>query len=182
MGTVSDGIEKILFTEAQIQEKVSDLAKQVTEKFSGKVAKDNPLLCICILKGAFVFTADMVRQMNLPLELDFIRLSSYKKGTDGGKVDLLMDMKSEIEGRHVLVLEDIIDTGSTLAYLKELLEKRRAAGISFCVLVDKTPRRKKALKLDFVGFKLEKDEFVAGYGLDYAEKYRNLPHIGALKR
>lgn len=175
-------IGKVLFSEKQIREKVEGLGKQVSERFSGKVTEASPLLCICILKGALVFTADIMRRIKLPVELDFIRLSSYKSGTETGKVDLLMDLKSDVEGRDILVLEDIIDTGATLAYLKEFLQKRKAASITFCVLVDKTPRRKKELKIDFTGFRLEKDEFIVGYGLDYAEWGRNLPYIGVLER
>lgn len=169
-------IKEILITEDQIKEKVAELGKQLSEEYKGL----NPL-CICVLKGAVPFMADLVRKLEVPMEMDFMAVSSYGNSTtSSGVVRILKDLEASVEGRHVLIVEDIIDSGLTLSYLIEMLKGRNAASVKIATLLDKPKHRKVDLSPDYSCFTIP-DEFVVGYGLDYAERYRNLPYIGVLK-
>lgn len=169
-------ILNILFTEDQIQRKVNELGETLSRDFEDR----NPLV-ICVLKGAFVFMADLVKRMTIPLEIDFMAVSSYGPSTkSSGVVKIVKDLDVSVEGRNVLVVEDIIDSGLTLSYLIDVLERRNALSVSIVTLFDKPSGRSVELEPDYKGFTLP-DEFIVGYGLDFAEKYRNLPYIGVLK-
>jgi hypoxanthine phosphoribosyltransferase len=128
-----------------------------------------------------VFLADLVRALTIPVEIDFLQISSYGKAAEPGALRLIKDLEGPIEGRHLLIVEDIVDTGQTLGFLRDQLSARGPASIKLCALIDKTARRRAAVELDYVGFHLREDAFLVGYGLDYAEKYRNLPYVAALK-
>lgn len=169
-------IKQILISETEIGQKTAELGKTLTKDYQGL----NPL-CICILKGAAPFMADLVRKIDIPLEMDFMAVSSYGNSTESsGVVRIVKDLEASVEGRHVLIVEDIIDTGLTLSYLVELLKGRKAASVKIVTLLDKPEGRRVELAPDYCGFEIP-DAFVVGYGLDYAEKYRNLPYIGVLK-
>ena len=171
-----DDIESIFFTEEAIAEKVKELGTRITKDYAGK----DPLL-VGVLKGSFVFMADLMRQIDLNCEVEFMAVSSYGSGTTTtGAVKITKDLNHNIEGRHVILIEDILDSGVTLHYLRNYLMSRRPASISICALLDKPARRLADVKADYVGFNCP-DAFIVGYGLDYAEKYRNLPYIGMLK-
>ncbi|MGA8942313.1 MAG: hypoxanthine phosphoribosyltransferase [Thermoactinomyces sp.] len=170
-------IAEILITKEQIQKKVEELGRIVSEDYK----ELNPL-CICVLKGAIPFMADLIREMTIPIEVDFMAVSSYGNSTtSSGVVRIIKDLETSIEGRHVLIVEDIIDSGLTLSYLVDLLKGRNAASVKIITMLDKPERRKVDLHPDYCGFTIP-DAFVVGYGLDYAEKYRNLPYIGILKK
>jgi hypoxanthine phosphoribosyltransferase len=169
-------IEKILIEEKELQSKVAELGAKITADYKGK-----DLLIVCVLKGAVVFTSDLIREINLPLDIDFMAISSYGANTkSSGVVRILKDLNMGIEDRHVLIVEDIIDSGLTLAYMVENLRFRRPASVEICTILDKKERRTVELDIKYTGF-IVPDEFVVGYGLDYAEKYRNLPYIAVLK-
>jgi len=170
-------IEKVVFSEEQLQAKVQELGEQISRDYAGKCP-----LVICVLKGAFIFMADLVKNVTVPLELDFMAVSSYGASTkSSGVVRIMKDLDVSVEGRDVLIVEDIIDTGLTLSYLIEVLQGRKAISIRVVTLFDKPARRTTNMEADYKGFVLP-DEFIVGYGLDFAEKYRNLPYIGVLKR
>lgn len=174
--TLHQDIERILISEEQIRQKVSELGEMLNREFAGR----NPLV-VCVLKGAFFFMADLVKQMDIPLEIDFMAISSYGQSTESsGIVKIVKDLDVSVEGREVLIVEDIIDSGLTLSYLVDVLERRNALSITIVTLFDKPARRTVDLQVDYTGFNLP-DAFVVGYGLDYAEKYRNLPYVGVLK-
>lgn len=171
-------IARKLLTEEQLQNRVRELAAQISEDYRDK----NPTM-VCILKGAVMFYTDLLRAMPIPLSMDFMAVSSYGKSTkSSGEVEIRKDLSSSIEGKHVIIVEDIVDSGFTLTYLTRMLASRGAASIKLCTLLDKPSRRAPGitLKADYAGFEVG-NEFVVGYGLDYAEKYRNLPYIGILK-
>ena len=170
-------IDYVLYSQEQIRECVQRLARKIEQDYAGK-----ELVCVCILKGGFMFMSDLVREINLPLALDFMAASSYGSGTtSAGVVRILKDLDKDISGRYVLIVEDIVDTGLTLSYLRNYLKSRGAVDIAICTLLNKSERRKaKDLKVEYIGFEVP-DAFVVGYGLDYDEKYRNLPYIGVLK-
>lgn len=169
-------IEKVLVTEEEIQEKVKSLGELLTEEY-----KDRFPLAIGVLKGAMPFMADLLKRMNCYLEMDFMDVSSYGNSTvSSGEVKILKDLDTSVEGRDLLIIEDIIDSGLTLSYLVDLFRYRKAKSIKIVTLLDKPTGRKSAIKADYVGFHVP-NAFVVGYGLDYAEKYRNLPYIGILK-
>ena len=171
-----DDVGEVLISHQQIRERTEELGRQITEDYDGK----DPLL-ICILKGGLMFLADLMRAIDLPLEIDFIAVSSYGDSTESsGVVRILMDLERNIQGRHVLIVEDIIDTGRTLSYIIENLRTRGPASIKVCTLLDKPARRELEIPIDYVGFTIP-DRFVIGYGLDYGEIYRNLPFVGILK-
>ncbi|WP_174734832.1 hypoxanthine phosphoribosyltransferase [Mesobacillus harenae] len=173
---MKNDIEKILYTEEAIQAQVKVLAGQLTEKY-----KDSFPLAIGVLKGAMPFMGDLLKRIDTYLEMDFMDVSSYGGTTvSSGEVKILKDLDTSVEGRDILIVEDIIDTGLTLSYLVELFRYRKAKSITIVTLLDKPSGRKADLQADYVGF-IVPDEFVVGYGLDYAEKYRNLPYIGVLK-
>ena len=169
-------IDRVLFTEEQLQARVAEIAAQIDRDYAGK----QPLL-VSVLRGSFVFMADLVRRITLPCTVDFIAVSSYGSGTtSSGQVKIVKDLSEQIEGKDVIVVEDILDSGNTLSYLLKLLEARHPASIRLCTLLDKPERRTKPVAVQYSGFSIP-DEFVVGYGLDYDEKYRNLPYIGVLK-
>lgn len=173
---MQNDIKEILYTSEQIQEKVKEMGELLTRDFEGR----NPLV-ICILKGAFIFMADLVKELRIPLEIDFMAISSYGQSTiSSGVVKIIKDLDVSVEGRDVLIVEDIIDSGLTLSYLIDVLERRNAKSVTIATIFDKPARRTVELEADYKGFVLP-DAFVVGYGLDYAEKYRNLPFIGILK-
>lgn len=170
-------IQQILITEDQIKTRIAELGQVLSQEYAGK----NPIV-VGVLKGVVVFYADMIRQINVPCEMDFLTISSYS-GTDStGSIQVRQDLRCDIKGRHVLILEDIFDTGNSLSFTYEHLMSREPASIKICTLLDKPSRRKPGvtLKADYVGFTIE-DRFVVGYGLDYNEYYRNLPFVGILK-
>lgn len=170
-------VEAILFSAEQIHNRIVELGRQIAADYQGK-----ELLAVGVLKGAAVFFADLVRAIQAPVLLDFIAISSYGASSRSTGVHrILKDLDESITGRHVLLIEDIIDSGLTLRYLSEYLAHRETASVKTCVLLDKPSRRKTAVTVDYCGFSIP-DEFVVGYGLDYAEKYRNLPYLGVLRR
>jgi hypoxanthine phosphoribosyltransferase len=176
MSVVHEDIEEVLITSEQIQEKIAHLAKQITDDY-----RDRDLLLVGVLKGAFVFMSDLARQIELPLEFDFMAVSSYGSSTkSSGVVRILKDLDYEITGRHVLLVEDIIDSGLTISYLLRYLEARGPATLDICSLFWKKGEQAVPLDVKYPGFEIA-PVFVVGYGLDYAEKYRNLPYIGVLK-
>jgi hypoxanthine phosphoribosyltransferase len=169
-------IETLLYSEEQIQDKVLALGQQLSREYQGK----NPLM-ICVLKGASFFMADLAKRMSIPIEIDFMAVSSYGASTkSSGVVRIIKDLEIDVEKRHIIIVEDVIDSGLTLSYLIELLKGRHAASVKVVTLLDKPRRRAVDLKPDYCGF-VAPDAFLVGYGLDYAEKYRNLPYIGILK-
>lgn len=173
---MTNDIMQVLLTRETINERVVELGREITEKFEGT----EPLF-IGVLKGSFVFMADLMRNVNLKCSVDFMAVSSYGGGTTtSGAVKINKDLNEDITGRHVIIVEDILDSGVTLTYLCGYLQNRKPASITLVTLLDKPARRKAPIKADFVGFEVP-DEFVVGYGLDYAEKYRNLPFVGILK-
>ncbi len=172
----ADDIAEILVDEAAIAKKVRELGARITDDYRGK-----DLVLVSILKGALPFLADLMRQVQIPLSLDFLEVSSYGDATEtSGVVRILKDLANPIEGRDVLVVEDILDTGHTLKFVLEHLHSQRPTSVRFCTLLDKPARRVVPIAIDYRGFEIP-DKFVVGYGLDYAERYRNLPFIGVLK-
>ena len=170
-------LEEIFYTEAQIKEAVKKLGKQITKDYAGK-----SLLCVCILKGASMFFCDLIREIDLPLEMDFMIVSSYGASTKtSGEVRILKDLDQSADGRDVLIVEDIVDTGTTMNYLKKYMNQRNVKSLRIASLLDKPSRRAPGLDLtvDYSCFEVP-DAFVVGYGLDYDQKYRNLPDIGVL--
>ena len=173
---VHPDIEEVLITAEQIQDKIRDLAKQVTEDY-----RERDLLLVGVLKGAFMFMADLAREVRLPVDFDFMAVSSYGSATkSSGVVRILKDLDYEISGRHVLLVEDIIDSGLTISYLLRYLEARRPASLEICSLFWKKGEQAVPMEVKYPGFAIP-PVFIVGYGLDYAEKYRNLPYIGVLK-
>jgi len=173
---INEDIEKVLISEEEIQKKVKELAKRISEDYEGK----NPLL-VGILRGAAVFLADLAREISIPVEFDFMAVSSYGTATKtSGVVRILKDLDEDIKGRHVLLIEDIVDTGLTLNYLLKNLKSRKPASLEICALLTKKQKQKTATGTKYDGFVIP-DKFVVGYGLDYAEKYRNLSSVCTLK-
>ena len=168
-------MQQILFTQAQVAGRIREMAREITRDYAGKAP-----LVVGILRGSFIFMADQVRQVELPLHLDFMSASSYGAGTvSSGQVDIRLDLQEDIAGRDVLLVEDILDTGNTLSKLVAELQARGPASLKLCVLLDKPDRRTKPIQADYVGFTIP-DAFVVGCGLDYDQRYRNLPYIGIL--
>ena len=170
-------IERILLTEQQIQDRIAELGEILTKEYEGK----NPVV-VGVLKGVVVFYADMIRQIKTPCQLDFMWISSYAGANSTGTMQVRQDLKTDIKGRHVLILEDIFDTGNSLDFTVKHLMSREPASLKICTLLDKPERRKPGITLqaDYTGFTIP-NAFVVGYGLDYDEKYRNLPYVGILK-
>ncbi len=167
---------RILISHAEIDKTVKRLALEITRDYRGK----NPVL-VGILKGSFIFLADLVRQLDFPVVIDFVKVSSYGGGqTHSGEFKLLRGLMPDIKGRHVLIVEDIVDTGITLSFLMEYLQKKNPASLKLCALTDKPSRRRKVVKIDYLGMTVP-DKFLVGYGLDCDEKYRNLPDICCLE-
>jgi hypoxanthine phosphoribosyltransferase len=171
-------IEETLLTEEQIRSKVCELAARITEDYADRA----PLLLVGILKGAFIFLADLAREIGIPIEFDFMALSSYGSSTKtSGVVRIMKDLDVEIKGKHVLIVEDIVDTGLTLSYLQRNLAARGAASVEICALLNKRGRDKVDIPVKYEGFSIP-NVFVVGYGLDHAERYRNLPYIAVLEK
>lgn len=173
-----DRISEILFTPEQVSARVSELGRQISADYAGK-----DLVLVGILKGAFVFLADLIRAISIPLEVDFVAVSSYGVSTrTSGVVRIIKDLEESVEGKHVLIVEDIVDTGLTLklSYLLDNLKTRKAASVRICTLLDKPAQRETDVTAEYVGFVIP-DKFVIGYGLDYDGLYRNLPFIGVLR-
>ncbi len=174
--SMHDDILKVLLTQEELRGKVKELGRQITQDYQGK-----NLMIVTVLKGAVVFLADLMREIDVPAEIDFMVVSSYGAGTkSSGVVKIVKDLDVPLKDKDLLIVEDILDSGMTLSYLKELLEGREPRSIRIATLLDKPARRKVDLKADYIGYSVP-DEFVVGYGLDYDEKYRNLPYIGILK-
>ena len=174
---MKNDMEKILFSEDELQAKVGELGAQITADYKGT----EPVF-LGVLKGSFVFMADLMRKIELPCRIEFMALSSYgNRSETTGAVQITQDLNTDIEGRDLIVVEDILDSGLTLNYLINYLEVRKPASIKICTLLDKPDRRRASVKAAYKGFAIP-DEFAVGYGLDFAEKYRNLPYIGILKR
>ena len=175
-GELADGIQDVLITEEQLHQRVQELGQAISRDFAGR----NPLL-VGVLKGVMLFIADLARAITIPLEVDCIAISSYRRaGRNEGAVRLVKDLETPIDGRHVLFVEDVIDTGLTLSYLLRSLRARDPASLEVCVLFNKPHHRLIDIPLKYKGFDLP-DRFVVGYGLDYRERYRNLPFVGLLK-
>ena len=166
---------RILISEEELQKKVNEIGAQISRDYAGK-----QLLLVGILKGSIVFMADLMRAITIPARIDFMAVSSYGSGVKtSGVVKIIKDLDINLEGYDVLIIEDILDSGMTLSYLVELLKSRNPASVEICTLLDKPERHKVEVDLKYKGFTIP-DEFVIGYGLDYAEKYRNLPYVGIL--
>lgn len=173
---MNNDIEQIFYTEETIKNRVKELGRQITADYEGKF----PLI-VGVLKGSFIFMADLIRNIETDCEVEFMAVSSYGNGTTTtGAVKINKDLSHDIENRHVIIVEDILDSGVTLSYLTKYLNVRNPASISICTLLDKPSRRKADIFPNYSGFECP-DAFIVGYGLDYAEKYRNLPYIGVLK-
>lgn len=170
-------IEKVLYSQEALAKRVAELGEQITKDYAGE-----KLLVIGILKGSNMFMSDLVRHIRLPLKLDFMVVSSYGDATESsGVVRIIKDLEQSVEDYHLLIIEDIIDSGLTLSYLRENLMTRKPKSIEICTLLDKPSRRKQNVDVKYVGYEVP-DEFIVGYGIDYAEYYRNLPYVGVLKR
>jgi hypoxanthine phosphoribosyltransferase len=173
---LTDGVEEILVDEAALQARVAELGAEISADY-----RDRDLLLIGVLKGAIFFMADLMRQIDLPCEVDFMAISSYGAGVDSsGVVRILKDLDMPIENRNVVIVEDIVDSGLTLSYLLRNLEARHPATVEICALLTKPDRRENDVECRYVGFEIP-NRYVIGYGLDFAERYRNLPYIGVLR-
>ena len=173
---LENDVEEIIVTSEQIERRVSELAAQIAHDYKGK-----DFVLVGVLNGAVVFYIDLMMELGIPLEMNFIRVSSYGAGTkSSGNIRILYDLEADITNKHVLIVEDIIDSGNTLKALKVLLIKRGAADVKSCCMLDKKERREADVDADYVGFEVP-DKFLIGYGLDYAGKYRNLKFVGTLK-
>lgn len=169
-------IQEVLFDEKTLHARVAGIGAEIDRDYAGKA----PML-IGVLRGSFMFISDLMRSITLPCTVDFMAVSSYGSGTStSGQVRIVKDLSDDIEGRDIIVVEDILDSGNTLSYLLELLKARKPASIRLCTLLDKPSRRTKPVDVNYIGFSIP-DAFVVGYGLDFDEKYRNLPYIGVLK-
>ena len=168
-------IERVLISEEELQAKVKEMGRKISEDFRGK----DPLF-VGVLKGCFIFMSDLLRYVDIKCTMDFMAVSSYQGTSSTGAVKINKDLSQDIEGRHIIIVEDILDSGVTLSYLKKYLEVRKPASISIATLLDKPARRKADVYADYYCFEVP-DAFVVGYGLDYNEVYRNLPYIGVLK-
>lgn len=172
-----NNFEKVLITKQQLNDRIKELANEISNDYAG----ETPLF-VCILKGSVFFTADLLRELSIPCHMEFMAVSSYGAGTkSSGEVNLVKDLNVPIAGKHVIIVEDIIDSGNTLSYLKRVLIQRNPKSVKICTLLDKPDRRKVDLTADYCGFVIP-DEFVVGYGLDYDEDYRQHPEICILKR
>ena len=165
-----------MISEQDVDKRIEELGKQISEDYAGETVH-----LVCILKGSVFFTCELAKRITIPVTLDFMSVSSYGDGTtSSGRVKIAKDLDESLEGKNVIVIEDIIDSGNTLSYLLEILGKRDPKSLKLCTLLDKPDRRVREVKVDYVGFAIP-DEFVVGYGLDYAQKYRNLPYVGVVE-
>lgn len=173
---MNNEIQKIMYTELQIRQRVKEIAQQISNDFVGQ-----EVLLVCVLRGSIIFTADLLRHITIPVKMDTIAVSSYgSETTSSGVVRLLKDLDENITDVNVLIVEDIVDSGLTLAYLINMLKQRKPASVKVCALLDKRERRKNNIIPDYCGFVIP-NEFVVGYGMDFDEHYRQLPFIGVLK-
>lgn len=173
----NNDVEKILITKEELSERIKELGKAISKDYEGE-----DILCIGILKGSVVFLSDLIREIKNNVSIDFMTVSSYGNSTETtGEIKIKKDLDSDISGKHVLIVEDIIDSGITLSRLKELLLKRNPASLKICTLLNKPERRIAEIDVDYIGFDIP-NEFIIGFGLDYSEKYRELPFVGVLKR
>ena len=174
---MKNAIKEVLLTEEQIQSKVKELAKQISEEYAGK----DPVF-VGVLKGVVIFFADMVRNIDIPCQIDFMSISSYSGANSTGRTEIRKDVSVDIKGRHVVILEDIFDTGTSLTYTVNHLLNKQPASLKICTFLDKPERRREGITLvpDYVGYTVP-NEFVVGYGLDFNEHFRNLPYVGILK-
>ena len=167
---------RVLLTEEEVDRRIGEIAEQISKDYAGQEVH-----LICILKGGVFFTCELAKRITVPVSMDFMSVSSYGDGTkSSGVVKIAKDLDETLEGKDVLIVEDIIDSGRTLYYLMDILAKRKPKSMKLCTLLDKPERRVKDVKVDYVGFNIP-DEFVVGYGLDYAQRYRNLPFIGVVE-
>lgn len=174
---LTNDLQSVLFSKEELQTKVKEIGLKLTKDYQGK----RPVL-LCILKGSVLFFSDLIREINLPLEIEFMAVSSYGSGSvSSGEVKIVKDLDKSIHGKDVILVEDIVDSGMTLNFLKRTLQNRGVSSLRIVTLLDKPSRRIAPLTIDYVGFEIP-DEFVVGYGLDYDESYRNLDHIGILSR
>ena len=174
--SMNDDILRVLYSEEELEAKCAELGAQISKDYEGK-----NLLLVSVLKGAVVFMTDLMRHITVPCSIDFMVVSSYGNGVKtSGVVKIVKDLDADLAGKDLLIVEDILDTGMTLHYLKQLLQDRNPNRIRIATLLDKPERRRAAVRADYVGYQVP-DEFVVGYGLDYDEKYRNLPYVGILK-
>lgn len=174
--SMNDDILRVLYSEKELEAKCAELGAQISKDYEGK-----NLLLVSVLKGAVVFMTDLMRHITVPCSIDFMVVSSYGSGVKtSGVVKIVKDLDADLAGKDLLIVEDILDTGMTLHYLKQLLQDRNPNSIRIATLLDKPERRRAAVRADYVGYQVP-DEFVVGYGLDYDEKYRNLPYVGILK-
>lgn len=178
---MSHAIKRVLLDEAAIESRVRKLATRISKDYSEVEYGDDGLVLVGVLKGAFVFLADIARRLTVPHHVDFIALSSYNQGKTSGEVRLIMDSRINVADRHVLIVEDIVDTGHTLDYLQRTFRARNPASLRSCVFLSKPDRRQVSVSIDYLGFEIP-DVWVVGYGLDFADRYRTLPYIGALKQ
>lgn len=173
---MADNIE-VMLSEKEVTDKIKELANKISKDYEGKEVH-----LICVLKGSVFITCELAKHITVPVTLDFMSVSSYGDGTEStGRIKIVKDLDENIAGKDVIVIEDIIDSGRTLSYLLELLKTRNPGSLRLCTLLDKPDRRVTDVKVDYTGFEIP-DEFVVGYGLDYAQKYRNLPYIGVVKQ
>ena len=172
---INNEVSEILLTQEDIEQKVKEIAKRIFVDYRGK-----DLILVSILKGSVVFLVNLMKFLPMHLAIDFIEISSYEDTESSGVVRLISDLREPIKGKDILIVEDVVDTGLTLSYLKRNLLTRKPKSLKICVLLDKPDRRRIKIDLDYVGFYIP-DKFVIGYGLDYRERYRNLPYIGVLK-
>lgn len=174
-------IERIVFSEEELRARVAELGAQITEDFAPAVARGEQIVLVSVLRGAAMFMADLAREIKLPLAMDYMVVSSYGNATtSSGEIRILKDMSEATEGKHVIIAEDVIDSGLTLSYLLRLFEHRAAASVTVCALLKKNVKGQVHVPVRYLGFTCP-TEFVVGYGLDYAERYHNLPYIGVLK-
>ena len=166
---------KVLISEEKINNRLDELANQIMDEYKGK-----NIVFLCILKGSIFFTVELAKRIKNNIQFEFVEVSSYENNESTGKVKLNKDITQSIEGKEVIIIEDIVDTGRTLAFLKELLLEKKPASLKICSLLDKPSRRIANVKADYVGFAIE-DKFVVGYGLDYDQKYRDLPFVGVVE-
>lgn len=176
-GLMEEDIKEVLFSEEKIREKCKELALKIEKDYEGK-----ELVLVGILKGSVMFMGDLMKEIKIPVEVEFMAVSSYGAGTESsGVVRILKDLDTDIENKHILFVEDIIDSGNTLNYLQDYMKARKAATTEIVCLLDKPSRRKKKVNVKYIGFEIP-DDFIVGYGIDYSEMYRNLPYVATLKR
>ena len=165
---------KVVLSEKQIQERIVELGKQISKDYKGK----KPVI-VCMLKGAVVFFSDLVRNLDIPLSMEFVRLSSYRNGTASGEMQIINDLDVDVSGKDVLIVEDVVDSGKTLSFFVDLLKNKNPKSVKICAFLDKPERRTVNVDVDYVGFRVECG-FVIGYGLDYAESFRELPYLAEI--